>query len=173
MDGQRFDTITRALGGGASRRRIVGGFLAAAVAGLRPGRLLAGDDTVLVGNGGFATASADGGTFVIGDINTGGNRGNTVNVGNTWGNVWVDGGDVSNSTTIDLSADGGTAIADASGGSNNIAVLSGDRDDRVRREDCNCNACWSDEYCCNWSCGICAPRGGACTDRYCNYCYVY
>ena len=49
-------------------------------------------------------------------------------VGDTFGVVpvdpIVDGGDVFNATTLDVSASGGTAIADASGGSYNLAFVS-------------------------------------------------
>lgn len=38
--------------------------------------------------------------------------------------VTVDGGDVSSSTNLTISTDGGTAIADASGGDNNFAFVS-------------------------------------------------
>jgi hypothetical protein len=72
------------------------------------------------GNGGFASANAQGGTISIGDINSGGNVGNTISVGSTRGNVRVDGGDVSNVTDVSASADGGMAIADASGGDFNV-----------------------------------------------------
>jgi hypothetical protein len=74
------------------------------------------------GNGGVATASADGGVVLIGDINSGGNAGNAIGVGDTsWGSVTVDGGNVANSTGITVAADGGTGIADASGGNGNLA----------------------------------------------------
>jgi hypothetical protein len=39
------------------------------------------------------------------------------------GSVTVDGGAVANSTTLDINANGGTAIADASGGDYNVAFL--------------------------------------------------
>ena len=39
--------------------------------------------------------------------------------------VEIDGGTVVNETNINVSADGGTAIADASGGDNNIAINNG------------------------------------------------
>jgi hypothetical protein len=39
--------------------------------------------------------------------------------------VFIDGGTVSNQTVIDLSANGGTAISDASGGNNNEAFTNG------------------------------------------------
>ena len=85
------------------------------------------------GNGGRANASADGGIVVIGKINSGGNRGNTINVGSIGGGhgecsagpIFIDGGDVDNSTNIDIDAGGGTAIGDASGGSGNLAAASG------------------------------------------------
>lgn len=32
---------------------------------------------------------------------------------------------------------------------------------------CGPNVCESGEYCCNESCGICAPIGGACTQEFC------
>ena len=86
------------------------------------------------GNGGRANASADGGIVVIGKINSGGNRGNTINVGSIGGGhgecsagpIFIDGGDVDNSTNINIDAGGGTAIGDASGGSGNLAAVSGD-----------------------------------------------
>jgi hypothetical protein len=92
-------------------------------------------DIASAGNGGRASASADGGIVVIGEINSGGNRGNTIEVGNIGGvgangecgggPVVIDGGNVDNSTNIDIDASGGTAIADASGGSGNLAVGAG------------------------------------------------
>ena len=42
----------------------------------------------------------------------------------TDGSVAVDGGSVGNSTTLIVSDNGGTAIADASGGSYNLAFVS-------------------------------------------------
>ena len=75
------------------------------------------------GNGGIAVAEANGGAVTIGNINSGGNSGNTIAVqGSQGGNVVVDGGTVSNETTIDVSADGGTAVSNANGGDGNIAV---------------------------------------------------
>lgn len=83
-------------------------------------------DTASAGNGGVATASANGGAVSTGNINSGGNAGNAIGIGNTYGYVdpTVDGGDVSNATSLGISVDGGTAIADASGGSYNLAFVS-------------------------------------------------
>jgi hypothetical protein len=164
MDADRFDQLARAWGIGATRRRVLGSVLGAALAGLGARRLAAQSTA---GSGGYATASATGGTVVTGDINTGGNVGNIISVGNTYGSVWVDAGNVSNTTNIDFTANGGTAIADASGGSGNIAGV----DQSGAWENCNCNACWTGgEYCCNWSCGICVPYGDSCWQGYCDYC---
>jgi hypothetical protein len=95
-----------------------------AIGGLHLRRLEAQIDTASAGNGGYATASSNGGVVSVGDINSGGNTGNAIGVGYTSGSVWVDGGNVANSTSIGITADGGTAIADASGGSYNVAFVS-------------------------------------------------
>jgi hypothetical protein len=82
-------------------------------------------DTASAGNGGVATASANGGAVAIGDVNSGGNAGSAIGVGDTWGgDVGVDGGTMANTTLLDVSANGGTAIADASGGDYNLAFVS-------------------------------------------------
>ncbi len=81
-------------------------------------------DTAVSGNGGGATASANGGAVGLGDINSGGNVGSAIGVGDTIGGVAVDGGAIANSTNIGVSANGGTAIADASGGDYNFADAS-------------------------------------------------
>jgi hypothetical protein len=82
-------------------------------------------DIASAGNGGVATASANGGAVGIGNVNSGGNAGNAIGVGDTWGgSVAVDGGDVANLTDIGVTANGGTAIADASGGDYNLAFVS-------------------------------------------------
>jgi hypothetical protein len=82
-------------------------------------------DVASAGNGGVATASANGGAVAIGDINSGGNAGSAIGVGDTWGGpVSVNGGSMANLTDLGVSASGGTAIADASGGSYNLAFVS-------------------------------------------------
>ena len=82
-------------------------------------------DIASAGNGGVATSSADGGAVSIQDINSGGNACNAIGVGDTWGGpVAVGGGDCLNTTAIGITADGGTAISDASGGDYNLAFVS-------------------------------------------------
>jgi hypothetical protein len=85
-------------------------------------------DIASAGNGGVATASANGGAVSIGDINSGGNVCNAIGIGNTYGYVPVDpqvyGGDCANLTALDVAFDGGTSIADASGGDYNLAFVS-------------------------------------------------
>jgi hypothetical protein len=83
-----------------------------------------GTDVASAGNGGVATASANGGAVSIGDVNSGGNACNAIGIGDTWGAVAADGGDCLNTTALGVSANGGTAIADASGGNYNLAFVS-------------------------------------------------
>ena len=83
------------------------------------------DDVASAGNGGVATASANGGAVSVGDINSGGNVCNAIGIGNTYGpDPDVYGGDCFNSTALGITVDGGTAIADASGGNYNLAFVS-------------------------------------------------
>lgn len=121
-------------------------FSRSALGALVGGSFLAARDSVVAqeeiaaaGNGGTADASANGGAVAIGDVNSGGNSGNAIGIGDTggelicdkWGkcyhgeggSVAVDGGAVANSTDIDVSVLGGTGIADASGGDYNVAFL--------------------------------------------------
>jgi hypothetical protein len=96
------------------------------------GKFLGGDggseDIASAGNGGVATASANGGAVSVGDINSGGNVCNAIGIGDTSANVPVDpqvyGGDCANLTALDITVDGGTSIADASGGDYNLAFVS-------------------------------------------------
>jgi hypothetical protein len=82
-------------------------------------------DIASAGVGGVATASANGGAVGIGNINSGGNVGCAISVGDTFGpDPAVAGCDIFNATTLDVAASGGTAIADASGGNYNIAFVS-------------------------------------------------
>jgi hypothetical protein len=82
-------------------------------------------DTASAGNGGVATASANGGAVSVGDINSGGNVCNAIGIGDTVGpDPDVYGGDCLNATAIGIEVDGGTAIADASGGDYNLAFVS-------------------------------------------------
>ena len=102
---------------------------AQSILGLRDKFFGGGDDgagdIASAGNGGVATASANGGAVSIADINSGGNAGNAIGVGDTsGGSVAVDGGTVANLTDLSITANGGTAIADASGGDYNLAFVS-------------------------------------------------
>jgi hypothetical protein len=85
-----------------------------------------GTDIASAGNGGVATAAANGGAVSAGDINSGGNVCNAIGVGNTYGyeDPAVYGGDCLNTTALGITVDGGTAIADASGGDYNLAFVS-------------------------------------------------
>lgn len=133
------------------------------------------------GNGGSGNAQAGGGNVVTGDISTGGNSGDQVTVGNTIageGNatvivgtddepadtdggdatVIVDGGDVTTTTQIEISADGGTAEASANGGSNNIVNVQVEVIDPCAGVTCSqCQACDPATGTC-----VAASEGSAC-----------
>jgi hypothetical protein len=82
-------------------------------------------DIASAGNGGVATAAGNGGAVAAGDINSGGNVGSAIAVGDTYGpDPQVYGGDILNQTGLAVEVDGGTAIADATGGNNNLAFVS-------------------------------------------------
>jgi hypothetical protein len=82
-------------------------------------------DVASAGNGGVATASASGGAVSIGNINSGGNTGCAIGIGDTFGpDPDVTGCTILNTTALDVAVDGGTAIADASGGNYNLAFVS-------------------------------------------------
>lgn len=81
-------------------------------------------DTAAAGNGGVATASGSGGAVSAGNINSGGNVCNAIGVGNTYADPVVYGGDCWNETSLGIAVDGGTAIADSTGGNYNLAFVS-------------------------------------------------
>jgi hypothetical protein len=72
-----------------------------------------------------ATAAGNGGAVSAGNINSGGNVGSAIAVGDTYGpDPDVYGGDILNDTAMAVAVDGGTGIADATGGNNNLAFVS-------------------------------------------------
>jgi hypothetical protein len=114
-------TLRLSADGGVAVANANGGNNNVAVGG--PGGIIGSGGNASAGLGGVAVAQANGGAISVGDINSGGNQGNTIVVqGTQGGNVAVDGGTVSNETTIDISADGGTAVSSADGGDGNVAV---------------------------------------------------
>ncbi len=113
-------TIAISADGGTAVSSADGGDNNTAVGG--DGGFIGNGGDAAAGNGGVAVAEANGGAVTVGDINSGGNRGNTIVVeGVQGGNVAVDGGTVTNETTIAISADGGTAVSSADGGDGNVA----------------------------------------------------
>lgn len=77
--------------------------------------------TAAAGNGGTADCAASGGAVATGRINSGANAGSAIGVGDTWGDVAVDGGAMAASTDLGIAAAGGTGICDAAGGDENGA----------------------------------------------------
>jgi hypothetical protein len=103
------------------------GIFAGAVTAVLGVRAAAAQDTDIAsaGNGGVATAAGNGGAVSAGDINSGGNVGSAIAVGNSYGDdPDVYGGDILNQTGLAIEVDGGTAIAAAPGGNNNLAFVS-------------------------------------------------
>ena len=98
--------------------------VAGTVVGLAGVSRVAAQDIASAGNGGVATASANGGAVSVGDINSGGNACNAIGIGDTFADPVVYGGDCLNTTALGITVDGGTAIADASGGDYNLAFVS-------------------------------------------------
>ena len=97
----------------------------AAIVGIKTAAAQEFIDTASAGNGGVATASGNGGAVAAGDINSGGNVGSAIAIGDTVGpDPDVYGGDILNQTGLAVEVDGGTAIADATGGNNNLAFVS-------------------------------------------------
>lgn len=88
---------------------------------------------VAAGNGGTAGSTANGGAVAAGEVSSGRNVDHRIGVGDTQGDVSVSGGGVANSTTLDLSSDGGSAISDASGGDENVAFQIEEAGARPRR----------------------------------------
>jgi hypothetical protein len=118
-------TLTLSANGGVAVSSANGGNGNAAAGGA--GGLLGNGGDAAAGTGGLAVAQANGGAISIGAITSGNNRGNTILVGSSGlfgraSNVHIDGGTVSNATTIAISADGGTAVSSADGGDGNAAA---------------------------------------------------
>jgi hypothetical protein len=105
---------------GTGKSALIGTFVAVGLA-LTTLSAAAQDHLAAAGNGGVSMANANGGAVAIGDIFSGGNVGNITRIGNTWGDVWADGGATANSLDLGITAAGGTGIADSSGGDDNIA----------------------------------------------------
>jgi hypothetical protein len=142
------------INGGTSRNRTT--INASADGGVAASDASGGDDNLAIGilgeaaagNGGTARSRANGGVIDLDDINSGNNTGNVIRVRSTTASacpggrapaiaggtaprtssrVSINGGTSSNTTSLNLSADGGTALSDASGGDNNLvlAILGG------------------------------------------------
>lgn len=95
-----------------------------------------GTANVSAGDGGTATASANAGSFQIGDSYAGDNTGAVISVGDVTGGtgkdgdggdaiVLLDGGSITTGVSITASVNGGTATASAVGGEDNDAVIEG------------------------------------------------
>jgi hypothetical protein len=93
------------------------GMLVGAGMGVGAAGTAAQDRLSSAANGGTAWTAANGGAAALGALNSGGNAGTVIEIGDTLGDVTVNGGAFASSTDLGLDLDGGTAISDASGGS--------------------------------------------------------
>ena len=155
MDGQRFDEVTRALATGTSRRAV----LRTALGGMGAGLL------ALVGVTEAGAASK---------------RSCVESCKKQFGPGRARGQCIST-----CAKGGGTPpVPEFCGGIGNLPCPEGftcvddPRDDcdperggrdcgGICRPTCGTTVCGSDEFCCNPSCGICAPIGGSCTQEFC------
>lgn len=133
MEGDRFDELARTLGAGTSRRavlrRLVGAVVGGAGATLGLGRVRAGDresaDEIRARAGERGAADAGRGGDELFDARASGDIGADATAWDFEGDsaVVVDGGDSVVTTEFTISADGGIATADASGGSGNVVKV--------------------------------------------------
>jgi hypothetical protein len=103
------------------RKRSAIGLVTALCLVLSGSSTLAQEEIAAAGNGGTAECAANGGAVATGDVNSGTNSGSAIGIGDSWGDVAVEGGAIANSTDLGIGADGGTGICDASGGEENVA----------------------------------------------------
>lgn len=85
----------------------------------------AADEIVAAGNGGTGDGWANGGAVSLGNVNSGGNTGATISLGNSWGNVDVTPASIANSTSFSVNANAGIAISDGSGAADSVAFING------------------------------------------------
>jgi hypothetical protein len=116
-------TVAASADGGLAVSNANGGDQNVAVAG--NGGLFGDGGNASAGNGGIADANASGGMIDFDNINSGNNRGNSIAVSggsSCGGSTAINGGTVRNDTTVSVSANGGTAVSNANGGDDNVAV---------------------------------------------------
>lgn len=159
MDGQRFDRITVAWSRGASRRRVIGGMGAAALAAL-----------------GLRRASAQIEVQRCGGLIGSGCPLGMVCVDDPIDNCFPGSGGADcpgicvpqqANPCATLLCQTGTVCCPRNGG---ICIPVGAECDEGPAEDevkCGANICGAGEYCCNPSCGTCVPLGQGCTKEFC------
>ena len=162
MDGQRFDDVTRALAAGAPRRAV----LRAALGGIGAGvlALMGSIDASAKGSG----EASDAGPVPCGDV---------PGLECSEGFTCVDGfclADTGTLGTLDCIDDCFERFGPGLAQGHCISACARDADEAfdtpvvtVCGQGLFLTICDEGEYCCNESCGICAPRGGFCTQEFC------
>jgi len=161
MDDRRFDEMTRALAGGASRRRVLAGLAAGAIAALSGGRVRAQENAAacaaILCETNTKCCEVDGqGTCVPLDQPCPPGSGG----GEPCGTAVCGAGEFCCNFSCSICAPlGGACTQQACNDAGEPPAPAG--------EPCNAVTCGVDEFCCNESCSICAPIGGFCTAQFC------
>ena len=196
MDGRRFDDLTRVLGGGTSRRRVLAGLAGAALGLVGRGRARAdisigGIDWTGRYCGGFAAIPCPGGYVCVDDA---GDDCDPAAGGADCAGVCVPSGPEDDPCAAVRCAAGFTCCAECGGtcepiqptvGCEAILCIEGTRCCEIcgrgtcvaadtpcplafcAGEPCSQVTCGPGEFCCNYSCSTCVPFGGACTEEFC------
>jgi len=166
MDNRRFDDLAKAMGTGASRRRVLAGMAGLALGVVGRGRARA-DITV----GDYITGRYCGG---IAGIPCPDGYGCVDDVGD---NCFPDAGGADCSGTCQpiptvggcaaTLCEVGTTCCDICGRGTCVPAGQPCPLALCVEEECNQVTCGAGEFCCNHSCSICAPVGGFCTQEFC------
>jgi hypothetical protein len=163
MDGHRFDRFAVDWSRGASRRQVIAGLGAAALAAV--GVRAASAQETLQRCGGFIGSGCPVGMVCVDD------PGDTCS-------PWSGGADCpgicvaqQENPCISMLCEAGTTCCPRNGG---FCIPAGAECDEglveTPEEDpvmCGSNTCGAGEYCCNASCGVCKPIGEGCTREFC------
>jgi len=155
VDGRRFDEVARALGAGASRRRVLAGLAGGALAVLFGGRTRAQES---------AAACA----AVLCETNTKCcdvcGQGTCVPIDEPCPLAFCAGEPCGGAVCGEgeFCCNESCGICAPIGGACTLQAC-----DDPPGEPCNAVTCGAGEFCCNFSCSICAPVGGFCTAEFC------
>lgn len=162
MDDRRFDAAARALGAGASRRRVLGGLVAGAFGLLAGGRARAqGEDAsacaalLCVTNTKCCSVCGQGSCVPIGEPCP-----TDACPGEACGGAVCGAGEFCCNESCSI-------CAPLDGACTQQICVDEPGEPAEMGEPCNQVTCGRGEFCCNESCSTCAPIGGVCTQQIC------